>query len=375
MKTIFIIGGHYTPAKAVIDELVKQGSWKIFYLGSPRSFEGDRAPSYEYLELQDNSKVTFLSLMTGRLQRRWTRHTAVSLAKIPVGFIQSLYWLAKYRPDAVLSFGGFLALPVAIAAKIFGVKVVTHEQTTVFGLANEMIQLFADAVLVSFTSTLPVEKGKWKFVGNPVRADIFRVNDTTELAALRSLKKKLGLPVIYVTGGKQGSHVINSAVLRNLDKMLDQAVIIVQTGANEEFGDYQGFLRARSELSVSQRPNLLVKKFVMSAEIGSVLDLADLVVSRAGANAVFDLAAAAKPAILVPIPWSAGGEQEKNARELASCGGAVILDEADLERKLLSTVKSMILKLSELKSRAKGARSLVVNDSAVKIVREINRLL
>lgn len=373
-KNIFITGGHYTPAKAVIDRLLNNG-WQVFYIGLKHSFEGDRGMSYEYLELQKVPRVTFLQITTGRIQRKLTRYTIPSIFKIPIGFVLSLFWLTRYQPDVVLSFGGFVAIPVVMAAWLLDIPIVTHEQTTAFGLANRVIQLFANKVLVSFSSTLPKNTGgKWIYTGNPIREQTFMVKPDNDLSQLKRLKDKLKLPVVYITGGKHGSHVINKTVGESLEVLLKSSILIVQTGDNQEFKDF-GWLTAKiSNLAPEMKKRLFIYKFISGELIGAVYNLADLVVGRAGANTVFDLAALGKPAILIPIPWSSGDEQRKNAAELANVGGVVVLSQDNIKN-LPRTITGVLAKIEVYRQRALGAKSLVNLDSAQKIFQVVQSQL
>jgi len=368
MKTVFVTGGHYTPAKAVIDELLKDSNLKIYYVGVIHSFEGDNAFSYEYQELKSFKNINFLALTTGRLQRKFTRWTLFSLAKIPVGFLQCIWWTLKFRPKLILSFGGYVSVPVVIIGKLFGAKVVTHEQTTSFGLANKIVQLFADKISVSFPSTLPPKSNdKWVITGNPIRKEIFHTKLNADFESLNRLKTQLKMRLIYITGGKQGSHIINEVVLTNLEKILSLSLVIIQTGDNQEYADYQKFLDRVSNFNPVLQKRIIIKKFISGGEIGGAYFISDLVIGRSGANTIFDLAALEKPAILIPIPWSSGHEQQKNAEELAKFGGAKILSQDSLNEEFMPALNEVLTNLNTFKNAARGSKTLVNLDSAAKI--------
>ena len=144
MKKIFITGGHFAPAKAVIDKL---SGWEIFYLGRKYAMEDEKTEALEFREIKN---AHYLVITTGRLQRKffvnWSQ-SVKALLKIPWGFIQSFFYLLKYRPDVILSFGGYVALPVVINAWFLDIPVITHEQTKSLGLANKIIALLAKKTL------------------------------------------------------------------------------------------------------------------------------------------------------------------------------------------------------------------------------------
>lgn len=372
MKTIFVTGGHYTPAKAVINEFKTAPDIKIFYVGTKYSFEGDKAVSYEYLEMSKDVRVHFLSITAGRLQPRFFVNVAqslVALGKIPVGFVQSLIWILKFHPSVVISFGGYIALPVVVAAWLNGIPIVTHEQTRAFGLANRIIQLLSKKICVGFRSSLPENPGeKWVFTGNPVRREIFQVNLTDELKDLKSIKQKEKIPLIYVTGGKQGAHILNETIAGILPELLQKSIVIIQTGDNQQFKDYDKLELIKARLDKNLSGKLLVKKFVTSDEIGAVFSLGDLVIGRAGANTVFDLAVLGLPAILVPIPWSRANEQYLNAQELARVGLAQIVLQENIGQ-LYGKAVEMLSELPKYKKHAPEGTALVVQDSAEQIAR------
>jgi UDP-N-acetylglucosamine--N-acetylmuramyl-(pentapeptide) pyrophosphoryl-undecaprenol N-acetylglucosamine transferase len=148
-KSIFITGGHITPAIAIIDTLTTRSDVQVVFIGRKYAMEQDKQASAEY-ELIAAKQIRFLPITTGRLQRSFTGQTIPSLLKIPVGFVQSFIYCLRERPKLVVSFGGYIALPVAYAAWILRIPVITHEQTLVAGLANKLIALVARRVCVTF---------------------------------------------------------------------------------------------------------------------------------------------------------------------------------------------------------------------------------
>lgn len=374
-KVAFITGGHYTPAKAVADELLNTG-WDICYVGRVHSFEGDSSLSYDYQELKNHQKIKFLPIITGRLQKQFTRHTIPSLLKIPIGLVQSLYWIISSSPLVIVSFGGYVALPVVIAAWMLQVSIVTHEQTTVFGLANRIIQKLSKRVCVSFKNTMPKDPGsKWVYTGNPIRHDTFTISKNEDISNIEATAKREKQPIVYFTGGKHGSHTINQVVKENLIELLKIACLIVQTGDNREFGDFDAIKNVLFGFSEELRGRALVYKFISGSQVGSVFDVSDIVVGRSGANTVFELAALSKVALLIPIPWSSGGEQSKNAMELINFGGGKIVEQDNLKTEFMPSLQDLISKLDSYKEKAKLAQALIVEDSAQKICKVVEGVI
>lgn len=374
---IFIAGGHYTPAKAVVDELIKKGNWQIYYIGRKHALEGDPALSLEFQEMSIHPHIHFLALTTGRPQRKLTSRTLPGLAKIPVGLAQSLYLMAKFHPDIVLTFGGYLAVPLATAAKLFGIPVLNHEQVPAFDYPSKYLARISRKVLVSFPHLIPKDnRGKWVLTGNPVRQSIFHARLSPEITSLKKLKQTLKQPLIYITGGNQGSHQINVYVRDNLIPLLTKAIIIWQTGDSQQFADFDKINQEVAKLSDKLRQKILVKKFIHEEEIGAVFSLADLIIGRSGANTVSELKSLGLPAILIPIPWVHDAEQEKNARVLADAGAAMILSQNSLTSETFAmSVQQFLNNLNSYKSAALALKDSSSTTAAAKIVAEVEQQL
>lgn len=347
-KRALFVGGHLSPALAVIEELQSRGGWKIFWVGRRLAMETGLAPSLEY-EVIPQLGIPFFDLKTGRLQRRFSSETMPSLLRVVPGLLQAFTIVVKVRPQVVVSFGGYLSVPVVLAASLFRIPVVLHEQTTVSGLGNRIAARFASKIAVSFiTSANEFPKSKVVVTGNPVRRSIL---DLTP--------KKTKTPVIYITGGGQGSQTINKVLEELLPELTQRFFIVHQTG----FLDYEHFTPYKKKYAGKYDP----QSTIMPNEVAKIYQRAAIVISRAGANTVAEIAAVGVPAILIPIPWSARGEQEKNAELLAGTGLAVVLSQKDLSK------KSLLLKINYLFSNlpSKEARTLarrLVNPQAAVLV-------
>jgi UDP-N-acetylglucosamine--N-acetylmuramyl-(pentapeptide) pyrophosphoryl-undecaprenol N-acetylglucosamine transferase len=199
-KKVFITGGHLTPAVAVIDEIIRRKlPWEIIFIGRMYAVEGSSEKAKEE-EVITSKKIRFVPFTTGRLQRAFSLYTIVSLVKIPFGFVQALILCTREKPDIVVSFGGYIALPVVVASYISGIPVLTHEQTRVPGLSNRIIARFARKICISFPDirhTFPRERTV--YTGLPIRKEIFE----TPLKPAFSLPVKK-YPLIYITGGTTG---------------------------------------------------------------------------------------------------------------------------------------------------------------------------
>lgn len=362
---IVITGGHHTPALALIEELKERGNFEFHWIGHRVSLSGERTLSVE-LKTMEKLGIPFYSLQAGKFYRT----NVGEWLKIPVGFLHALYLLLKVRPRLVISFGGYLAAPVVLAAFFLRIPSVTHEQTVVSGWANQFIALLTQKIFVSWPESLPkFPKGKAILAGNPVRRAIFEV-------ATDRFRFKNDLPVVYITGGKQGAHLINEAVRGALSQFLEKYNLIHQTGSSEIFQDYQKLILLRNQLPRFLQERDIAQEYFGEEEIGAVYAASTLVVGRSGANTITELVALGKPAVLIPIPWVSHEEQLRNAELFAKRGAALILPEAQLSPKtLLAAIDQVAQNLSRYERAARQAKELVDPRAAEKIASEIISLL
>ncbi|MDP3954861.1 MAG: UDP-N-acetylglucosamine--N-acetylmuramyl-(pentapeptide) pyrophosphoryl-undecaprenol N-acetylglucosamine transferase [bacterium] len=366
-KRIVISGGVLTPALAVIDELKKRGGWNIYYLGRKYVMEGEKAVSAEST-IVPGEGAKFIPFNPGRFQRRFTRHTIPSLLRVPLGFLQALYLLNKIKPQVILSFGSYVSVPVVLVGWLLRVPILTHEQTVVFGLASKINALFARKIAVSFFQSLGCfSKDKVILTGNPIRKEIFESKKSSQFSITN-----YQLPIIYITGGNQGSHVINMALLETLPQLLEKYVVIHQTGEK----DYSQITNHKSQITKNLQAHYFLTPFVGSEDIGWVLNNACLVVSRAGANTVCELAALGKPAIFIPIPWTYMDEQTKNAKLLVEAGVAEILPQEELSgNTLFKAINSMIGNLEKYQKNSDESKKLVISHASAKLVDELQKMI
>lgn len=365
---IVLIGGHITPLLAVIKELQKQESVEIIVITRKFSMEGSKKQSVESQVLQ-RLGIRFHYIITGRLQRHFTAHTFTSLAKIPLGFIQSLLLLRTIRPNVVVSFGSYLSVPVCLSAWLFRIPILVHEQSSRAGLANRLCAKLAQKVAVSWPASLPFfPKNKTVLTGNPVRPEIFQ--QSAEGALVAFLQSDT-LPLIYVTGGNQGSHIINTTIFDILPVLLRNFRVIHQTG-DAAHHDYERAIDLHKQLPSELAQAYFVTKFIHSEDIGGVLHEAALVISRAGANTVTELMYLGKPAILVPIPWAQQNEQLENAKIAQQQGFVKIIEQKRLSGAvLLQTVQIMMKTYAILQANGEKAKSTLPKNPASTLAKEI----
>lgn len=367
---ILITGTHLTPALAVIDQFKKDSNIDLVYVGRSSTMEGDNTKSAESRIFSDLG-VKFLPLISGRLQRRLTPYTILSVFKIPIGFIQAIYYLLMEKPDVVLSFGGYISVPVVICSWLLNIKIIIHEQTLVSGFANRISSYFADQIAVSFPQERLFKNKNVIVTGNPIRQEILNPIESSadkEINKIINLSKKEEKPLIFITGGNQGAHVINMAISENINKFMEQGLIIHQTG-DSKYKDFEKLSLLKSSLSNPER--YLVRKWINGRDLGLILKNIDLTISRAGINTLQELSYYNIPTIAIPLPDFLGKEQTVNAKYFERFGLVKILYQKNLtSENLLAEIRLMLKNLDNMKKKAMGAKNIIIPDAAKRLALE-----
>ncbi len=339
-------GGHAaTTAVAMIQEVKeKYPEWNLYWVGPASAVEGKNVPTLASRVMRKLG-VEFIPIISGRLQRKFTIYTIPSLVKVPYGTLQSIAIILRVRPKVVVSFGGYASVPVCIAAKIFGISIIIHEQTTGAGLANKIVSRFANKIAIARReSNKFFPSDKTVLVGNPVRKEILNIKPKTKLPKT---------PTIYITGGSSGSVPLNKIIDKVLPELLKKYIVIHQTGKI----DFQYF-------KLREAKNYLVFDFIDMGMTPEIFEKADFIISRAGANTVAEIMITKRPSILVPIPWVQNDEQTKNAKLAENAGIAIIIKQDEfnsetlmhglmnLEKNWKSMVNSKDSELAELDKMA-----------------------
>jgi len=274
--------------------------------------------------------------------------------------------LGRLRPRVIFATGGYVGLPVVIAAALRRVPTVIHEQTAVPGLANRIAARFASRIALTFPD------GEHRFppkrvvvTGNPLRPEL-RAGSRADAVAMFGLDP--AVPLIYVTGGAQGAHRINRTVGEALVPLLVQAQVIHQSGDHPTTGD-RGWLEAlRAALPPALARRYTVKPWV-GEELKAIYAAASLVIGRAGAGTVNECCQLGVPAIYVPLPGASGNEQLANARVVERAGGCSILEQSTLTPvRLVERVRDLLAEPTALKQMAERARTVAIPDAAERLV-------
>lgn len=315
MKKIVLTGGgtagHVTPNIALIPQLKKEG-YEIHYIGSHDGIEK---------KLIEELGIPYYGISSGKLRRYFDIKNFTDPFKVLKGYGDAKKLIKQIQPDVVFSKGGFVSVPVVLAAKSRKVPAIIHESDMTPGLANKLCIPSAFKVCCNFPETIKnLPEGKAVLSGSPIRKELF---DGNRLTGLDLCGFSINKPVILIVGGSLGSAAINKAVRDNLPFLLKQYQIIHICGKDKVdhgLDHIQGYIQFE-----------YVKK-----ELSDLLDAADVIISRAGANAICELLALRKPNILIPLPAaSSRGDQILNAESFKRQGFSFLLKEEDLTSETL----------------------------------------
>ena len=367
-------GGHVSVASAIIEEIKKRDTEiynNLIYVGGDLGMVGeDYGNSLEQRRFK-NADFNTKYIRAGKLQRHISISSIKLLLRTILGFFDSLKIIREERPDLIFSSGGFVSVPICIAGWIKGVPIYLHEQTATIGLSNRIVGRFAQKIYIAFDSSKKYfDIKKTKLVGNIVRDAVtdFKVEEVSE--EIRGfITSNTMCPLIYISGGGLGSHIINEKVLSEIDNLLSKYRIILQTGDNKKYNDYQKALEKKNNLPIQKSERFLPIKFINDKNIGYVYHNIDLFLGRAGANTVYEIAILAKPSIFIPIPWVTNNEQYENAKTLEETGISKIIDEKSFKNiNLISEIDKQIEKSSKVKIDIDKLRKKFPTNAVEKVI-------
>ncbi len=382
-------GGHIYPILAVVEELQAFSAKRniyidLRYLGAPGNFR----------KLLVANGVPVSKILSAKLRRYFDIRNFIDFILFPFSVIQAFWKVFWIMPDVLFSKGGPGSLPVVIACKFYQIPVIVHDSDSTIGLANKLALFFADRVAVSFVSAAEEIVGMQKnakkaesfrakiaFLGNPVRPSLIGglPAQAGDILEKQTAKKMLGFesekPLMLILGGSQGSSIINDFMLNIAGELVKDWQIFHQTGI-------VNFNSVKSELAVvlkgfgeEEKSRYKIISY-FEREMKDAYSAADVVVSRASAGSIFEIAAFGKPSILIPLREKVVGvHQIRNAYEYAKNGAAVIIEEENLKPHIFMSQLSKIANdVDLLKKMSEAARAFAKPDAASKIAEEIIRL-
>lgn len=310
------------PHFALLPEMQRLG-WSIIYIGSGGIEK----------ELVAEKGIKFKQIAAGKLRRYLSVQNFLDVFKVGFACLQAFFILLFNRQDIVFSKGGFVAVPVAVAAWVLRIPVVSHESDMTPGLANKLIKPFSKRMLVTFPETKKLLGEKAEHLGTPVRASLFQGNP--DLGRNMCGFSEEELPTILVMGGSLGSEKLNQALEENLPVLLKKYRVVHLCGKGKK-GDFSD-------------PRYCAFEYV-SEGLEHLLALSDFVISRAGANAIFEFLALRKPMLLIPLDSGSRGDQIVNAKSFVEQNYARSLAENSLSK------ESFMTAIDELVANAEDIR-------------------
>jgi len=359
VKTLLVMaggtGGHIFPGIAVADELKAQG-WKIHWLGTANKMEASIVPEHGY----DISFINISGLRGKKL---------LSMLVMPFKLLQSLIQARRVikavKPDVVLGMGGYASAPGGLAAWLSKIPLIVHEQNAAAGLSNRLLARIANKVCCAFPNAFASGIDA-EVVGNPLRASIGQHESLSKLSADEQTTKN-----ILVVGGSLGAQVLNEVMPSSFAHLVsaDEAFSIWhQTGA----GKQEQVIASYAEHGLTT-DNIKVSEFIK--DMATAYQWADLVICRAGALTVSELAMAATPAIFVPLPHAVDDHQTKNALYLVKCNAAKLLPQKQLNKESITVLISELFDQPEiLENMAKAAYSAAKSDASQRVAKLCQQL-
>ncbi|RKX79531.1 MAG: undecaprenyldiphospho-muramoylpentapeptide beta-N-acetylglucosaminyltransferase [Spirochaetes bacterium] len=351
-KTVVFTGGgtagHVIPGLAVISSLKKQWSGNIVWIGSIGGMER---------KIVESAGIPYYGIPSGKLRRYFSLKNFIDFFKVLAALLCALLLLLRLKPSVIFSKGGYVSVPPVLAGKILGIYCLTHESDLDPGLATRINARFADRLLLSFAETANFFgeniKAKIEVTGNPVREEVLR-------GSREEGRKRIKVPestmVLLILGGSQGSIRINRLIEEIAEELVKECFVIHQMGA----------LSYRK----SHLKGYLTFEFIGN-DFPHFLAAADLVVSRAGANTLWELCVLRKPSILIPLTCAGSrGDQIVNAKFFGEKGAALVLSEKEATPSaMLKEIISLLRDRNKLESMGRAAALIGNNNATDSIVR------
>ena len=340
--------GHVTPNLALVPMLEREG-FEIKYIGSKDGIEK---------EIIYKNNIPYYEISSGKLRRYFDIKNFTDPFKVMKGVFQARKILKKEKPDVIFSKGGFVTVPVVIAASMKKIPVVAHESDITPGLANKLASPFCDKLCVTFRESLKYIKGdKGVLTGSPIREEIFRGSKDRGINYCGFIDKK---PVLFVMGGSLGSKVINDVIRENLDDLCAKFNIIHICGKDNIDKNY-----------VKQKG---YKQFeFVEKELPDLMAAADYIVSRAGANSIFEFLALKKPTLLIPLSKKASrGDQILNAKSFNKEGYALIIEEEEINKEsFMRKIDELVESKDKLINNMEKGNSKVGNEAVLETIMQV----
>ncbi len=360
-------GGHIYPALAVAAHLRMHYQAEILFLGSDDGLETQLVPAAGF---------RLVTVKAGKVRRYISWQTVKGVVRIPVGAVQAIEIVRKFRADVAFTSGGYVAVPAGLAAYLNRVPLLMHQQDVPPNLSNRQVAPLATRISVAFADSLeyfPAQKTL--HLGNPMRQAMLDIRQVGPMVARTQLGLVGEQPLLLVTGGSQGARHLNQVVCQALPELLQICQVLQISGQDL----YQETLESSNGMLAGVDPALRARYRLvpyLNEEMPTALQAADLVLCRSGASTLCELATLGKPGLLVPLPPAIGkSPQEANAAMFERRRAGLVIKDADLESKLLVERVHYIMTSPELLAgMMEASRSLARPEATQEIVNELLKI-
>lgn len=360
-------GGHIYPALAIATQLREKYQAEIMFLGSDDGLETVIVPAAGF---------RLATIKAGKLRRYISWQTITGVLRVPMGMIQALGIVRKFRPQIVFTSGGYVAVPAGLAARLNRVPLFMHQQDVPPNLSNKLVAPLATRISVAFADSLAFFPARKTLqLGNPIRQPMLDVRETAPQEARKTLEFEEQEPLLLVTGGSQGARHLNQIVCEALPDLLAHCQVLQISGKElyNETRELSNSILAHLEEPLKKRYRLVA---YLNEDMPLALQAADLVLCRSGASTLSELAVLGKPSILVPLPPAIGSSpQEANAEMFERKAAAVVIKDHDLKaQELVEQVRCILSSSTRLEAMAAASNSFAMPQATQEITAELVKI-
>lgn len=360
-------GGHINPGIAIANEIKKQEpDSEIIFIGTDRGLENDLVPRTGYKLKTINAYGFERTISIENIKEMYqTFHSIKEAKKI----------IEDFKPDVVIGTGGYICVPVGLAAFKKKVPVILHESNAFPGIAVKMLSKKADKILVGFEDAkkrLPKAK-KIIVTGTPTKVKKVEIQKSKKQQLLQENKLNTDKPIVLFFGGSQGAKAINNSLMEIISNKNNQNYQIIWAAGPTQFEEIKKELKEKHSMHIENIENVRIVPYIYNME--EIMNVVDMVVSRSGAMTITEISNVGKPAIFIPFPFATENHQEYNAKVLANVGAAKIILEKNLTaNELNNTINEMIKDMNKLKQMGEQANKISIQNVEEKIYNEIKNV-
>ena len=361
-------GGHINPGLAIANKIKeKEPNSEIIFVGTDRGLENDLVPRAGYELKHINAYGFDRTISLDNIKKMYqTFHSIKEAKKI----------IEQFKPDVIIGTGGYICVPVGLAAKKKKVPVVLHESNAFPGVAVKMLSNKASKVLVGFEDAkVRLPKAKQVIVtGTPTKVKKIKISDARKQELLKENKLNNNKPIVLFFGGSQGAKSINNSLLEIISKKQNQNYQILWAAGPAQYEQIKKDLKEKHSIEIDNIENVSIVPYIYNME--EIMNIVDLVVCRSGAMTITEIANVGVPAIFIPFPFATENHQEYNAKVLQKVGAAkIILDKNLTANELNSTITNLVRDKKTLQEMSKKANQVAIQNVEEKIYKEIKQVV